>query len=159
MHVGTVYHRIRIAKTLSECLTCGDFAHLVSVHGIVHHHVIGVYRHGACRVAYAQSIKSVKRIGPQLYARTDFTDGWRLFKHLDVKTAFDQGQGRGKTAYATAGNEYGLLSIHDGIPFVFCFLLIHNCGLGINPPSFTGRLWVSYRPVSVFYWVTPNKPS
>ena len=122
MHVGTVYHRIRIAKTLSKRLTRGNFAHLVSVYRIVHHHVIGVYRHGACRVAYAQSIKRVKRIGAQLYARTDFTDGWRLFQHLDVKTAFDQGQSRGKTAYATAGNEYGLLRIHDGISFFLLFL-------------------------------------
>ena len=151
MHVGTVYHRIRIAKTLSKRLPRGNFAHLVSVYRIVHHHVIGVYRHGAGRVAYAQSIKRVKRIGPQLYARTDFADGRRLFKHFDVKTAFDQGQGRGKTAYATAGNEYGLLRIHDGVSFFLLFLTDSKRWAWDNTALFTGRLYVNYRPVSVFY--------
>ena len=120
MGIGAVDHRIGVAKALAKGLTGGDVPDLLLVDGVVHHHVIGVHRFGAGLLAHTQRIKGMEGVGPQLNARANFANFWRLLKHLDAETLAHQGQCRCQTTDTAAGHQYGqsLLVAHEPILFI-----------------------------------------
>ena len=74
MHIYSVNHRIRIAEALDKSLAGWNFADLVFIHRVVHHHEIGVDRATTGLVTHTQCVKRVKRIGPQLNTSANFPD-------------------------------------------------------------------------------------
>ena len=94
--------RIRIAKTLDECLARGDFADLVFVNGIVHDHEVGVDRAATGLIPHPERIKRMKGIGAKLNTRTDLADLGGLLQHFDLKAlASERERGSQATDSAT----------------------------------------------------------
>jgi hypothetical protein len=92
MGIGPMNHGVGVTKAFGERLASRNIADLLTINRIVHHHKIGMHGPGSCRLTDAERVKGRKAVGPDLKARPDLTQLWRLLQNLDPKAVFDQGQ-------------------------------------------------------------------
>jgi hypothetical protein len=110
--VGAMDHRVRVAEALQEGGAGRDLADEALVHGVHHHHALGVHGAAARALADAERVEGGEGVRCQLDAGADLAELRRLLEDPDGEAASRQGQRGRQAADAGAGDDDRALGGH-----------------------------------------------
>src|ERR1700710_721174 len=106
MQVAAMHDRVGIAKARAERLAQIDMGDLFGGHRVHQPKLVDIDGHVACRLADAEIIEGVERIGPELDAGADFAKIGRLLQQDRADAFLRQAKSRRQAADAAAGDQY-----------------------------------------------------
>ena len=105
MQIAAMHHRIGIAEARAKSLAQIDMADLLGRQRIHQAQLIDIDRHAARRLADAEIVEGMERVGPELDAGADLAERGSLFQQDRADALLRQPERGGEAADATARDQ------------------------------------------------------